>query len=387
MINAFSYSRILETHPAKLHLIAGVSYSTAKINILDCDGFGLLNYFQGRFREGQYKNRDCVYIFTTTGEKIIIIGGGETKSSKKLIKGFTLGTAYITEVNECHETFVKEVFDRTMSSLDRKILHDLNPKPDQNWYYKNILDIHEKKQSKQSNYGYNYGHFTIADNSSVTNEQLKEVLNTYDVNSIWFKADILGLRSQAEGLIYPMFNQNLHVVPTIDRAYERYWISKDFGVQHPCVFQLWGLFEGVYYLINEYFHDGRAKNIQKIDSQYYDDLKNLIGNKRIYQIFLDNAPISATFNVYLRQKGEYSLRLADNAVVAGIRDVSTALVEGKIKINDRCINTIKGFGNYFWDNDKKEYVPLKENDDCMDALRYFVRTNRIVVLKRQDLTA
>lgn len=29
---------------------------------------------------------------------------------------------------ECSETFIKEVFDRTLSSPDRKVFHDLNPK-------------------------------------------------------------------------------------------------------------------------------------------------------------------------------------------------------------------------------------------------------------------
>lgn len=387
VINAYSYAKLLETHPSKMHLIAGVTYSTAKINILDCDGFGLLNYYEGRFREGKYKNRDCVYLRTLAGEKIIIVAGGETKSSFKSIKGYTLGSAYITEVNECHETFVREVFDRTLSSPKRKIFHDLNPKPDEHWYYKNVLDIHDKKQLSNYKYGLNYGHFTIADNSSISDDQLKEVLNTYDINSIWFKADILGLRSQAEGLIYPMFNRNAHVVNTIDRPYERYWLSNDFGVQHPCVFQLWGLCDGVYYLVKEYFHDGKKHNMQKTDSQYHDELKKLINDKRIYQMYLDNAPIASTFNVFLRQRGELSLRFADNEVLAGIRDVTTALVDGKIKINDCCIDTIKGFNNYFWAINNKEHVPLKENDDCMDCLRYFVRTNRIVVPKRRSLIA
>ena len=47
-----AYCTILEKHPSRIHLIAGVSTATARLNILDCDGFGLKNYFEGRCREG-----------------------------------------------------------------------------------------------------------------------------------------------------------------------------------------------------------------------------------------------------------------------------------------------------------------------------------------------
>lgn len=36
-----AYCTILEKHPSRIHLIAGVSTATARLNILDCDGFGL----------------------------------------------------------------------------------------------------------------------------------------------------------------------------------------------------------------------------------------------------------------------------------------------------------------------------------------------------------
>lgn len=119
---------MLENHPNKLHLVAGVSSATAKLNILDCDGYGLLNYFEGRCREGKYQNRECVYVMTATGEKVILVSGGGKDGDEKYIKGNTYGMAYVTEANECHPKFLKEVFDRTLSSTDRKIFHDLNQK-------------------------------------------------------------------------------------------------------------------------------------------------------------------------------------------------------------------------------------------------------------------
>lgn len=200
-----AYCAILEKHPSKLHLVAGVSTTTARLNILDCDGYGVSNYFEGRCREGQYKNRDCLYVNTPTGEKIILVSGGGKDRDERLIKGNTYGTAYITEANECHPNFIKEVFDRTISSPDRKVFHDLNPKAPGHWYYEDVIGFHEQQKLTDPDYGYNYGHFDISDNMSISDAQLRKILKTYDKNSVWYKRDILGQRCPADGLVYQYF--------------------------------------------------------------------------------------------------------------------------------------------------------------------------------------
>ncbi len=113
--------------------------------------------------------------------------------TKKLIKGNTYGMAYVTEANECHPKFFKEVFDRTLSSTDRKIFHDLNPKEEEHWYYTDILKFHEEQQEKNPKYGYNYGHFTLVDNMSLSDEKIRTILNTYQKDSVWYKRDIRGI--------------------------------------------------------------------------------------------------------------------------------------------------------------------------------------------------
>ena len=208
VLQTLIFCSMLEVHPNKIHLVAGVSNATAKLNILDCDGYGLLNYFEGRCREGKYKDRDCVYVQTKTGEKVVLVSGGGKDGDEKLIKGNTYGMAYVTEANECHPKFLKEVFDRTLSSSDRKIFHDLNPKEEEHWYYTDILKFHETQQEKNSNYGYNYGHFTLLDNMSLSCEKIRKVLGTYDKGSVWYKRDIAGERAVADGIIFRRFAEN-----------------------------------------------------------------------------------------------------------------------------------------------------------------------------------
>ena len=191
-----------------MHLIAGYDSTSARLNILDCDGYGILNYFAGRCREGKYKNRDCLYLNTATGEKILLVCGGGKANSYKTIKGNTYGMAYVTEANECDKSFLKEVEDRTLSSDDRKIFHDLNPKAPNHWYYTEYLSFHEKQQEQEENYGYNYCHFNIFDNLSITLDKLRKILKTYDKKSIWYKRDILGNRIASAGVLFPEIANN-----------------------------------------------------------------------------------------------------------------------------------------------------------------------------------
>lgn len=142
------------------------------------------------------------------GEDLVLVSGGGKDGDEKLIKGNTYGMAYVTEANECHRKFLKEVFDRTLSSTDRKIFHDLNPKEEEHWYYTEILKFHEEQQANDENYGYNYGHFTLVDNMSMSDEKIRTVLKTYQKGTVWYKRDIKGERAVAEGIIFRKFAEN-----------------------------------------------------------------------------------------------------------------------------------------------------------------------------------
>jgi PBSX family phage terminase large subunit len=370
-----AYCTILEKHPSRIHLIAGVSTATARLNILDCDGFGLKNYFEGRCREGVYQNRDCLYIKTATGEKIVLISGGGKAGDEKLIKGNTYGTAYITEANECSKIFIQEVFDRTLSSPDRKIFHDLNPKAEAHWYYQDVLNFHEEKLKANPKYGLNYGHFTIADNMSISDDQLRGVLSTYDKKSVWYARDILGQRKMAEGLVYPMFSQDKHVVkgeiPYNSR--HRYYVSIDYGTVNPFAAGLWD-FDPVNHraiMVRElYYKGGSAKRTD--NEGYYRMLKKLIGNIHIEYIIID--PSASSMVETIQKYAEWLVVKADNDVLNGIQDVTKYLNMGLLLFHESCKETFKEFDQYSWDEDKDEDTVIKEFDHSMDQIRYFCRT-------------
>lgn len=234
IINLIAYAMCLEIHPDKLHLVAGVSLGSAKMNIIDSNGFGLIHIFKGRCREGEYKGRDALYIQTVNGEKVVIIAGGGKANDAARIKGNSYGSAYISEVNECHQSFVQEVLDRTLASSKRQIFFDLNPFAPSHWFYRDFLDYQDKLKEDGENERYNYAHFTIKDNLSISNEVLKDVLKTYDKTSLWYQAewyqaDILGRRVAATGRIYTGYKKS-EVVISYDYIKDKKFIEFSIGV-------------------------------------------------------------------------------------------------------------------------------------------------------------
>ena len=376
--NILSWALQLEQHPDKLHLASGVSIATAKLNIIDSNGYGLKFWFKGRCREGKYNERTCLYISTISGEKIILISGGGKEGDEKLIKGNSYGTAYITEANECCQPFIKEVFDRTLSSSNRQIYLDINPKNPNHWFYREILDFHLDNAKKYPDYRMNYGHFTIFDNLSIAKKMLKEILRTYNKASLWFKRDILGQRIAPEGTIYDMFDHNNLYDdghgPNYDLAYRRYFCT-DYGTINPFVILEIIEQRGFYYVDSEFYYESKVEYRQKEDSEYVDDTIKYIGQKQYVCDIVD--PSAASYKVAARRKG-IRLKDADNTVLDGIRLMASLIGIKHLKVNrQKCPHFQNEITGYVWNPkaaERGEEEPVKSGDHCMDACRYFCKT-------------
>lgn len=323
--------------------------------------------------------------FTRSDNKMVVkqgnktntfyIYGGKDESSYMLIQGITLAGVLFDEVALMTRSFVEQALARCLSYPNRRYWFNCNPENPNHWFYTEWIQKADKHNALHL-------HFLMTDNPALDEKTIEEAKLMY--SGVFYDRYILGKWVLAEGLVYPMFNPTTHVVKTEDRAYTRYVVSNDYGTKHPCIFHLYGFCDGMWYLVKEYHYDG-SKNPQKTVEQYYNDFLEFIGEKTIEKLYLDNAPIAASFNIHLAQKCTFKYTMSDNAVEKGIQSVSSALSNGLIKINDCCTNTIREFGLYSWDKKSTEDKVIKDNDDNMDCLRYFVQSHKITVQKRQSL--
>lgn len=208
----------LEYTPDKIHLASGSTLANAKLNIGECNGFGLEHLFKGRCHWGKFKDNEALFIETKTGEKVVIFAGGGKADSYKKILGNSYGLWIATEINEHYdsdnskESFIKVAFARQLASQNPKWFWDLNPGNPLDTIYVDYLDLWQKKGLIG---GYNYQHFTIYDNNAITEQRRQEIISQYDESSIWYQRDILGRRVVAEGLIYQEF-KDYHIIKMQD---------------------------------------------------------------------------------------------------------------------------------------------------------------------------
>lgn len=360
-------------------IMSGKTISTLYRNCIGGE-FGALGLFGNQIR----------YFTDTTGSKVLEIRGFDNQikriycfgahdeSSFQTLRGLTAAGWYADEVNLHPKSFIDEAFRRTIVSDERKHFWTLNPDNPYHFIYTDYIDLYMEKKLK----GFYLWFFTLDDNPSLSDERKEELKNQY--SGIFYKRYILGLRCIAEGAIYDMFDsENIYKDSNkpdfSSRKFARY-IAMDYGTTNPCVFlEIYDDGE-IAYIEREYFYDSRKQMKQKTDEEYCDDFMEFNKGKRDGEAILD--PSAESFAVALKKRGNFVTN-ANNEVENGIRRVSTMIGRKTIKVNEKCVNTIRELSTYAWDEKKSEKgveEPVKQNDHTCDAIRYFVNT-RVLSLR------
>lgn len=371
----------LETCPDKIHLASGSTIGNAKLNIGVCNGFGLENLFRGRCKWGKFKDNEALYIYTQTGEKVVIFVGAAKADAYKRILGNSYGLWIATEINEHYDSddsrtsFIKVAFGRQVAAERPLILWDLNPCNPGHRIYKDYIDLYKTSYVG----GYQYEHFTLIDNCSITPERRKEIEAQYVKGSVWYARDIDGERCIAEGLVYPMYEKAI-IGSLPEGEPEEYCIAMDYGTMNAFAAILFARYGKIWYGIREYYYSGRAEKIQKTDEDYATDIDkwcaDIAPGEKIRTII---DPSAASFIALLRKRnGRYKVIPANNAVQDGIRETANALENGHVKILNGLVNWKEEIAGYVWDANALDDRPIKENDHLMDATRYFVKTTNVI---------
>ena len=400
------FSMYLETCEDKIHLASGSSLPNAKLNIGDCNGFGLEHIFRGRCRWGKYKSNEALFVQTKTGEKIVIFTGGGKSNSYKSILGNSYGGWIATEINEHYDcedsrtSFIKVAMARQIASVHPFTLWDLNPSNPNADIYKNYIDKFMGLD------WYRYEHFNIFDNATMSQERIEEIQNKYDMNSVWYKRDILGERMVAEGLVFPYFANDCkpylfkyqHLKEKMKEQGKRFShliIGVDFGDNgskyswHLTGFTndwdyMWALDEGDMEKSNSI----DATKFCKAFVRFYKRCIECYGY--VEWIFPDSASntLINTLRAYFYAEG------LDGSIIAPVKKneltdrpitVDSLLVTGRLKIEEHCKNLINALSELVWD--EKEDIPKDENvnniNDDWDSFCYtFITHSGYIDLRR-----
>lgn len=360
-----------------LAVILGVSRDTIERNVLEP-----MREIYTNTLVSHINNKNQAFV---CGEWVYCLGAEKVSQVAK-IQGSSIKYCYGDEVAKWN----KEIFEMLKSRLDKPYScfdGSLNPEGPNHWL-KKFLD--------QENLDKYIQHYIIDDNPYLPQDYVENLKKEY-MGTVYYDRYILGKWALAEGLIYPMYQKALIDKIPNDEVFE-YCVSMDYGTMNAFAMLLWERHaDGIWYASRRYYYSGRDTGVQKTDMEYLKDIETTLFDlvEAIRQTNEKNGPLkgmkipviidpsAASFIALLKKTDWAKVIPANNAVADGIRETASAMYQDKIKILSSIPEWKKEVEGYVWDESAEEDKPIKENDHLMDAMRYFVKTKKIVKVQRE----
>ena len=232
-----------------------------------------------------------------------------------------------------------------------------------NWFFK---DVYKKglKDSTEHDSDYETIIWASTANPAFPKDEYERAKRT--LPKAIFDRRYNGKFTRLEGLVYPEFDYEFHVVESFEIPSN--WIrfgGMDFGYSNPnaivCLAK--DPDTNIFYLYKEFY---RSETLLKVLSDF------LHGAKLSYVL----ADTQAAQQIAELQKyyGNTNVKTADKQVMVGIERVRTLLIEGRLKIFNTCIHVLDEIESYHYaepSGDKNvSDKPVQKNNHCMDAIQY-----------------
>lgn len=332
------------------YILAGYSMGNIQDNILT----ELSNKYGFEFKFDRFNN------FTLFGVKVVQTSHGNISGLGR-IRGMTSFGAYINEASLANQEVFDEIKARC-SGPGARIIADTNPDHPEHWLLKDYI--------KSSAEGILSFHFALTDNTFLDDRYVKNIKESTP-KGMFYDRGIRGLWVSGEGVVYPDFDQNVHVItPEQARSiiFERVLAGVDWGWEHWGAIVVIGVRAGSYYVIEE--HAAQHKHI----NNWIITAKDIIRRYGNIPFYCDPARPE---HVASFQEVGIAAFLGNNRVLSGIEAVATLMKNQQFFIvYSQCPRFRDEIYKYIWKKNTGE--PLKENDDVLCAIRYGIYSDMTV---------
>ena len=298
--------------------------------------------------------------FNLFGVKVIQTSHGSIAGLGR-IRGMTAFGAYINEGSLANQEVFDEIKARC-SGQGARIITDTNPDHPEHWLLKDYI--------KSTAPGIMSFHFRLGDNTFLDPRYVKNIKETTP-RGMFYDRGVEGLWVSGEGVVYPQFDRNRHVITREEAAkmnFDRYFCGVDWGWEHWGAIVLVGVKGNAYYVIEEHaaqhLHINSWINIAK-------DIVKKYGNIPFYCDPARPEHISSFQEAGLRAFP------GNNRVLSGIEAVATLMENDLFYIAYEHTPRFRDeIYKYVWKKNTGE--PLKENDDVLCAIRYGIYSDMTV---------
>lgn len=319
------------------------------------------------------------------GRVVHIIGASDSRSEGKL-RGLTACLIVLDEVTLMAEEFVKQAQARA-SLPGARILMTTNPAGPRHW-------LRQKYLLRAGELDLAHWRFTLDDNPFLDPAYVRAL--KAEMTGVFYARNIEGRWIAAEGSIFAMWDEGRHVVPDVPQIMKWICAGVDYGTRNPFAAVLLGL--GVdrrLYAVSEWRWESEHHRRQLTDLEYGQRVKAWLADPtpdrpadepkdrpdlaRLRDVRPPYLVIDPSASSFIQQCHRDGLNPwpADNAVLDGIRVMSSLLANGQFLVARRCKGLIDEFPEYAWDPKAAEAgidQPIKANDHSLDAARYATKT-------------
>lgn len=255
----------------------------------------------------------------------------------------------------------QEVIRPTLTDTKGQVMFISTPKGFNHFY--DLYNLQDQDEDYKS------FHFTSYDNPFIPAEELDKA--KLELTEDRFAQEYMADFRKTEGLVYKEFNREKHVTTQTPQNIIDTIAGVDFGYTNPAAIIPIEINDDSHYFIrNEWYKSGcTTEQIAERTLQYKPN-----------KVYPDPAEPD---RIEILRRAGLNCREANKDIEAGIDHVRELFKQNRIHIHPDCKNLIWELETYRYpdkkaDQNEKE-TPIKENDHCLDALRYALFTNKPII--------